>query len=99
MKPHIPLLSVSLGFVVFFARDFFNLKPPVGFSFLESFFGTILAAVVESAKLISELEATEAMIHVECLFLTYRLREPFDSPLRLTSVEAMFVSIMCRTQL
>ena len=55
----IPLLSVSFGFV-FFAIDFFNLTPPVGFSFFASFFGNNLVAGVESAKLISELEATEA---------------------------------------
>lgn len=68
-----PLLSVSFG-LVFFAIDFFNLTPPV-VSFLGSSLvaeerslveedGSVefnFAALFDSAKLISELEAIEAM--------------------------------------
>ena len=56
----LPLLSVSLG-LVFLASDFLSLMPPVGFSFFGSFFGNGLVALAESAKLISELDAAEAV--------------------------------------
>jgi hypothetical protein len=50
------LLSVSLDFV-FFAIDFLRFTPPVIFSFL----GTDFLVALGSCKLISELDAPEAV--------------------------------------
>lgn len=52
----LPVVSVSLG-SDFFAIDFFNFTPPVGLSFFDGNFDAVTAS---AAKLVSELDATEA---------------------------------------